>query len=841
MQSRITDFDCERMLDELSTCQAPFLIGVRHHSAAMARIIPQLLDEFQPERILLELPGEFSEWLPWLSHKETQGPVALAGCRDDGGDLFFYPFVDFSPEMAAIRWASAHGVPVDAFDLPIDERVPGLSRNHEEQPGEVDSPSEDAGPDRYHEATLSGAAPNSDRDLLQKLMDRHEVTDTGQLWDRLVESPAVTSAPEQIRRAGLLFGWATRWSNGPPSEYDRLREAWMRSCIQMAGEQRCAAVIGAFHAAALLPIPKLWTSRAGDPSINSKTDQSTSDRKGKIATSLIPYTFEQLDERSGYPAGIRDPMWHQRVFEAGSIEDIDHAAVDLIVGVCRELRNSGHPMNAADAKEVVRISRDLARVRRLKTPGRQEVVEAMQLCLTQGQLYGAGRAVAAALQTVFVGSRMGQLPADMPRCGLAPHIEQILKTLNLPGPESITQEKRMRLDPLRSALDRAREVVFRQLLVCRIPYAEPEDDGGFGDRESLTTVWTLKWQNSTAAMISLSSARGTTLRQAAEGILRQSLLEPQSEWGMTQLETFSQAATCGLGELVRTGLDWIHGSFSDSATLPELTKAMSLIDPIRSGHIPGLPHPNAAFRTDFCQAFAVPQSVTTSALLQAALTRLDGLIGSEQVEDARALLDLVLWFQQQDAVVSTSLEASRLLWTLRQFMDAGSGLMHGTSAAALLILNQLKKEQFQSLTASWLDAATSSESRRLLSMRLTGMLPVALPRIQSDIECLAGIDERIDAFDDNEFLQRTPALRRGFQVLSPAARRGVLRQIQDLHPECDSRTISSSGSSEVLDPATQQMWFEADQAAGQMLLSLMPDLELSDDLTQMESQSDLSV
>lgn len=177
-------------------------------------------------------------------------------------------------------------------------------------------------------------------------------------------------------------------------------------------------------------------------------------------TAMIPYSFSQLDERSGYPAGIRDPQWHQKFVEATTLEQCDHAIADIIVSVCRELRKAGHPMNAADGMEVLRMARDLSKLRGLAVPGRGESIEALQTCLTRGQLFGPGRAVADAMQTVLVGTRFGVVPASLPRCGLAPHLESILQQLRLPGPDAPGEEKRLRLDPLRSAPDRARVVVF---------------------------------------------------------------------------------------------------------------------------------------------------------------------------------------------------------------------------------------------------------------------------------------------------------------------------------------------------------------------------------------------
>jgi len=780
-----SEFDVA-VLDQLTDCTQPVLIGVRHHSAALARAMPQLLADAAPEKILLELPAELQSWIAWLGHADTQAPVALAGCRNDGADLCFYPFADFSPELAAIRWATQNDVPVHAIDLPIAVREPGFER----QTGEP-------------------------RGLLKSLLRRTQTQDSGQLWDQWIEARSITERPERLRRAALLFGWALRWNDSDPGEYDRRREACMREHIAAQADSRCVAIVGSYHASALLPQPIHWTP----------PPERTALENVEIATALIPYAFEQLDERSGYPAGLRDPMWHQRSWEADSPEAIDHALVDLVVGVCRELRADGHPMNAADAQEVVRVSRDLARVRRLPSPGRQEVVEALQLCLTQGQLYGAGRAVAKAMATVLIGNRTGELPDDVPRCGLAPHVEQILADLNLPAAATLGQDKRMRLDPLRSALDRAREVVFQQLLVCQIPYATPGEDGSAGDRESLTTLWTVKWEHGTAAMISLSSARGATLRQVAQGVLRQHFTADVSEWGRPQLDALQQAAACGLGDFVTMGVDWIVGPFADTAGLGELTQAMSFIDRVTSGHYAGLPSPDDAIRPRYCQPFVVPAGLSSSGLLQAAIARLEGLSGSEEPGDVAAVLDLVLWFQQQDDGLST-VDSGRLLWTLRQLWRQGSPTMQGAGAASLLLLSQVSVSQFATETGSWLDAATIPDARRQLTQRLQASVFVAQPRIQADLSCLEGIDDRLRACADDEFLKQLPALRKGFGVMSVTARRSLLQQIERRQPAdpASGRTLPAE------DPERQQVWFRADEAARRHLAALLPEFVLSGDV-----------
>ncbi len=211
--------------------------------------------------------------------------------------------------------------------------------------------------------------------LLDRIFHHTQTRDVGTLWERLIETPAASASAESLRRSGLLFGYALRANDQIAARFDRLREAHMRSCIETRPD-RCAVVVGAYHAPALLPEPMLWS-----PPDDEKDEIEQTPEKAKISTALIPYSFDQLDERSGYPAGIRDPLWHQRVFEAADAEDLDGTVADLVVSICRELRKGGHPMNAADGKEVLRMARDLASLRNFVVPGRGELIEAIQSCL----------------------------------------------------------------------------------------------------------------------------------------------------------------------------------------------------------------------------------------------------------------------------------------------------------------------------------------------------------------------------------------------------------------------------------------------------------------------------
>jgi hypothetical protein len=90
------ELEPKEALEALASSTKPFIVGVRHHSPACAAAIPALLDAFAPQRLLIELPEELGAWLAWLGDPELQAPVALAAAGKDSGELFFYPFADFS-------------------------------------------------------------------------------------------------------------------------------------------------------------------------------------------------------------------------------------------------------------------------------------------------------------------------------------------------------------------------------------------------------------------------------------------------------------------------------------------------------------------------------------------------------------------------------------------------------------------------------------------------------------------------------------------------------------------------------------------------------------------------
>ncbi|MEV6054324.1 DUF5682 family protein [Streptomyces sp. NPDC052107] len=831
-------------------------MGVRHHAPSLAAAVPALLDAARPEVLLVELPAEMQDWLPWLAHEDTRAPVALAAAPGNGaGGPAFYPFADFSPELAAVRWAARHGVPVIACDLPLADRawagVPGPDRVAEAAEldaeagatgadGKAGAPSAPAPQTDGKAGGPSTPAPQTDQTaetpttpaprpaelrgapgapaakacatavdsaaagLTSTLRSRLTGRPGDDLWDRLVEAAAPGSPPEALRRAALLTGWALRQeatASGGVPELDLWRERWMRSCLAAATAkgERAAVLVGAFHAPAILAPP------GGADTVAAVPAPAAEKARGPAAawtTSLIHYSYALLDERSGYPAGIRDPEWQHLVLDAaGDPVALEDALTRAAVRVCAELRALGHPSGPADAREIVRLAGDLARLRGLPAAGRGELVEAVQTVLAQGEPYGRGRAVARAMGRVLVGTRTGRPAPDTPRCGLAPAVEAELAELGLPGPADSGQGARdLRLDPLRSELDRRRELLLRRLAVCAVPYGEPRAVVGAGGADALTSRWEVRWTPATAAMLTAAGMRGVTPAQAAEGMLREDRRAERDEGGPTAEQTLSgleQAAQCGLPGLADERLADTAEVLAASGTLPELLAGLALLDRLRAGHIAGL----GGDEDRTARAAAVADLLTAAAVRQ-----VDGLTGSEDPADAHALLELT---HRADL-----LGGIRLTDALARLAAGGSPLMRGAAGAVRVLLGQQEALAFGDRVASWVDGACDAGSRTALTARLTGLLTAAGPLLESAAPALEPLLRRIAELSDRDFLDRLPALRGGFDTLSPAARDRLLDTVEQ---RLDGERPDDTGG---VDPATLAVWTGADLAAREALAAL---------------------
>lgn len=311
--------------------------------------------------------------------------------------------------------------------------------------------------------------------------------------------------------------------------------------------------------------------------------------------------------------------------------------------------------------------------------------------------------------------------------------------------------------------------------MCGIPYAQEQGVAGAAGGEGLTTRWQVRWTPATAAMLTAAGARGVTPAQAAEGVLRQRHAAERAEGGPTAAQVvggLTGAAECGLPALADERLTELAAVLPASGTLPELLSGLDLLDRLDAGHLPGSGLPDATAEPDATATARAARTAHAAELLtSAAVRQVDGLTGSEDPEDARALLELA---QRADRVGGI-----RLTDALTRLAAEGTPLIAAAAGAVRVLTGHEEAESFGGRVASWVDGAVDSTSRAALTARLTGVLTVAGPLLTVGIGALDPLLHRVVELDDTAFLARLPALRGGFDTLSPAARDRLLDTVEE--------------------------------------------------------------
>ena len=106
------------------------LLPVRHHSPACAFHVAGTIERLGPSVILVEGPDNANSLIPVMVHQETKAPFAIYYSYHDSTARLseekehyrcYYPFLDYSPELAALRAGHGLGIPTAFVDLPYGD------------------------------------------------------------------------------------------------------------------------------------------------------------------------------------------------------------------------------------------------------------------------------------------------------------------------------------------------------------------------------------------------------------------------------------------------------------------------------------------------------------------------------------------------------------------------------------------------------------------------------------------------------------------------------------------------------------------------------------------------
>lgn len=455
----------------------PLILGVRHHGPGSARSVVAALEAAKPTELLIEGPEEMEPLIPHLLAAKPPF-AALFYDVDAPRHAIYYPFAEFSPELQAIRWAHANGVPVRFFDLPAGAKL-GMRVVRDESSDAMERLAEAAGfedvEDWWEHLVEHRGDPAGLFEGLESLMGELRKQPLPPRGDGLptIEPDEPPSQPEEP-------GDDPR-PEVPAAEYERLREDHMRRALTPG----CAVVCGAWHA----------------PALREKPGPATKLPKVKVGATLVPWTYDRLTFDSGYGAGARSPAFYDLLWNTPA----EAVTRRWLLEVARLLREEDLDASPASVIEAVRLAEALAALRGRPRPGLRELWEAAGSVLVREDA-----AWALIRRRLVVGERLGEVPEGVPAVPLQNDLWAMQKRLRLPLNDTDTP---LNLD-LRNETDLTRSRLFHRLNLLGIPWATPERVQG-SKKGTFHEPWRLQWRPELAISVVEASPWGNTVMEAA--------------------------------------------------------------------------------------------------------------------------------------------------------------------------------------------------------------------------------------------------------------------------------------------------------------------------------------
>ncbi|NJB86197.1 hypothetical protein GGR26_001965 [Lewinella marina] len=540
--------------------------GIRHHGPGSARRLRDVLDRWQPDLILLEMPADSQPVLRQLTTRGMHPPLALV--LYDAKDIeraSFFPFARFSPEYQAIDWAGQHGVELRAIDLPARHF---LAVREEEKfilfpTEEPDTPSRLPGKSRRELARQLRTDP------LSVVAELAGYPDSESWWDATLErsnegaDATFEAILEVVTELRQTFPEASNDEN-------EQREAYMRNEIRKAlreSHERVAIVVGAWHGPAV----------ADTPERKASTDKAILRGlpKVKVSQAWVPWSFPRLARSGGYGAGVTSPAWYATLF------DFPAQAVDRWMAAAAQLlREAGFEGSPAMATEAAGLATTLATLRDHERPGIEELEAAVLTTLAAGQR----ERLELIHQRLTVGTEVGFVPPDVTTVPLLEDLRAEIKSTRMTKWwETAGQHylKATKSDPrggidLRTPNDLRKSHLLHRLNLLDIHWAKLQPEGP-DSLSSFKEVWLLEWQPEFSLLVIERGSYGNTVASAAaaytlEKAAALTMVKPLAELTLRGLQAGLPEVVPALMKLLRARAAETTDVVALLSTLPALVQ-----------------------------------------------------------------------------------------------------------------------------------------------------------------------------------------------------------------------------------------------------------------------------
>lgn len=555
------------------------LLPVRHHSPACAFHVKRMIENLHPAAILIEGPDNANALLPVMVHEDTQAPFAIYySCHDEAGQISeekehykcYYPFLDYSPELVALREGSRLGIKTAFIDLSYGNILAasaegrGLLRQEEEK-------------SNYNDDYLL-----SRNEYLKQLCEKTGLRSFDEFWEKYFELNGLCEEDDKWFSDLLAYCRLARENTSEESLEEEgclARERHMaRRILEHAKEaaSKTAPVLvitGGFHTPALKALLEAKKQQAEKP----EKDFSVQNQ----GVYLMPYSMEAADALNGYASGMPFAGFYQRIWEEMQEGETPYGNVvlDMIVASGKETRRKEGYLSTYDEICACAMAKGLAELRGKREPGAYELLDAVMSSFVKGEYNLASDTPMRILKRHMIGKSVGKLcsQADVPP--ILRDFEAQCKKFGIKT--SSTLETEATLSIFSNKKHRQESMFFHRMVFLDTAFARKIKGPNLQlkkDKNLMREIWKYKWNAQVNAALIDVSVYGATIEEAITAIVRERL---EKELGAREaVLLLTHAFEMGLSEQLQAIYDRVYEQLmhdSDFYSLAEALKSLMMM------------------------------------------------------------------------------------------------------------------------------------------------------------------------------------------------------------------------------------------------------------------------
>lgn len=498
---------------------------VRHHSPACSFHLEKAAEDYKPDLILIEGPENAGNLISVLLHEDTKPPLALYYAYRDRAGLVtekkgdykcYYPFLDCSPELTALRQAKDNGIPARFIDLSYGEILIGTASGKGIR--------REGNKQTYNDDYLLSRSR-----YLALLCEKTGLRDFEELWEKYFEIQGLTEATADFVRQMLTYCILSR-KNTPEEELEEdgtiLRERYMAKQIAEASKtyKKILVVTGGFHSYGLWEL--LSKEQDGTYAFTGKPVKLHKEADGQQEVYPMAYSMEAADALNGYASGMQSPGFYQRVWKnlkegesaAGAYED---AVLHFLASSGRQARRKEESVSSYDEICAFSMVRGLAALRGKREPGLYELKDSARSSFVKGELNLSTDGALRVLKELVTGTQVGRLCKDAARPPLLSDFEEQCRSFGLKLHSTLEQTVTLEIFKKEKHLRMSRFFYQAEFLDCSFAKRKKGADlVKRQDQNRIREIWTYKWSEQVTAALIDASISGGTCEEAARSLLK---------------------------------------------------------------------------------------------------------------------------------------------------------------------------------------------------------------------------------------------------------------------------------------------------------------------------------